>query len=83
VVQLFQPQTDDPLSQNAVKDEVQCNGFIESATEQTVREPLYQGELVGSVNMLADRMTIQDTQVGCEIEDLKPAAGHVEADGLF
>ena len=48
-----------------------------------MREPNYPSELAGLVNMLADRMTIPDTQVGCEIEDLNPAAGHIQADGLF
>ena len=33
-------------------------------------------------NLLADRMAIQDTQVGSAIEDLNPAAGHA-ADGLY
>ena len=33
--------------------------------------------------MLADRATIQDTQVGCEIEDLKPTTAHAAADGLL
>ena len=63
--------------------QVACYKVAKSVTEQVVREPLHEGKLVGSVNMLVDRMTIQDTQVGCEIEDLKPTAGHVAADGLF
>ena len=63
--------------------QVGCYKVAKSVREQVVREPFHDGKLVGLVNMLADRMTTQDTQVGCEIEDLKPAAGHVEANGLF
>lgn len=48
-----------------------------------MREPLHDGKLAGLVNVLADRMTIQDTQVGCEIDDLKPTTGQSAADGLF
>ena len=63
--------------------QVACYKVAKTVTEQVVREALREGKLAGLVNMLAGHMTIQDTQVGCEIEDLKPAAGHVEADGLF
>ena len=61
--------------------QVACDMVAKSVTEQAVREQPHQGEFVGLVNMLVDRMAIQDTQVGSEIEDLKPTAGHA-ADGL-
>ena len=63
--------------------QVACYKVVKTLTEQVETEPLHEGKLAGWVNMLVDRMTIQDTQVGCESEEFKPAAGHVEADGLF
>jgi hypothetical protein len=59
-----------------------CYKVAESLTVQAVREQPHQGELAGLINMLADRMAIQDTQVGSEIEDLKPTAGHA-AGGVY
>ena len=41
--------------------QVACYKVAKSVTEQAVREPLHQGELAGLVNLLADRMTVQDT----------------------
>ena len=35
MVELLQSQTEEPLSRNVVRDEAQCNGFIEGVTEQT------------------------------------------------
>ena len=57
--------------------QVACYKAANSVAEQAVREQTHRGELVGLVNMLVDRMAIQGTQVGSEIQDLKPTAGHV------
>ena len=51
--------------------------MAKSATEQAVSE--LQGEFDGLANMLVDRMAIEDTQVGTDIDDLKPTAGHAAA----
>ena len=47
--------------------QVACYKVAKTLTEQVVREPLHEGKLDGWVNMLVDRMTIQDTQVCIEI----------------
>ena len=45
------------------------------ASMQDLPNP-HEGALVSLVNMLAERMAIQDVHVGSELEDLKPTAGH-------
>ena len=49
-------------------------------TEQAVMGQPQQGEMVGLVNMLVDRVTVQETQVGIEINCLR-CHGHNQGQG--
>ena len=53
-----------------------------TAQDITFEKLPLRGELASLVNLLAERMAIQDRQVGSDLEELKPMAGHA-VKGVF